>query len=213
MKEIFNRLSDRRAKILDEEDYFSSAVVLPIIKNEQGEQILFEVRSANLNRQPGEVCFPGGKVEKDEISNPLHTAYRETCEELGVTKNQIELIGELDVMITPYGAIIHPYVCLLKAGTFNPNPAEVERIFTVPLSFFLHSPPKLHKVDIGTRYGPTFDFSKVPDSYKQGWQKRWAMPVYAYEFENYYIWGFTARIIYNFIKLCWPENTAYSDLF
>lgn len=209
MKEILKRLSGRKAKILDKEEYFLSAVTLPIIKCEQGEQILFEVRSATLSRQPGEICFPGGKVESDEINCPLHTAYRETCEELGITADQIELIGELDVMITPYGAIIYPYVCLLKTDLFYPNPSEVDRIFTVPLSFFLNNSPRLYKVDIGTRYDSTFDYDKVPGYYKKGWQKRWDIPMYAYEYENYYIWGFTARIIFNFIKLCWPENPVH----
>lgn len=213
MKEILSRLSGRKARILDEEDYFISAVVLPIIESRQGEQILFEIRSANLNRQPGEICFPGGKVEEHEVNTPLHAAYRETCEELGVTEDQIELIGELDVMVTPHGAILHPYVCLLKTVFFHPSPAEVDRIFTVPLSFFLNNPPRLYKVDIGTRYDQSFDYEKVPGYYKKGWQKRWDIPMYAYEYKEYYIWGFTARIIFNFIKLCWPENPAYHNLF
>ncbi len=213
MEEILSRLSGRRAKIVDEEDYLVSAVVLPILKEYGDEQILFEVRSASLTRQPGEICFPGGKVEEEETEQPLHTAIRETCEELGITPGLLEPIGELDTLLTPHGIIIHPYVCRLKTDVFLPNPHEVEELFTVPLSFFLNNPPQIYTVDIGTRYDEEFPFNRISSGYKQGWQKRWTIPMYVYEYKQYFIWGFTAKIIFNFIKVCWPDNAAYRNIF
>lgn len=209
MKDIIKRLADREAQILDQSDYFVSAVLLPIVSTNKEPHLLFEVRSPHLKRQPGEICFPGGKVEKNEFPAPQKTAVRETCEELGVSPGQIKLLGPLDVLVTPHGAVIYPFVCELKATEIKPSQAEVEHVFTVPLEFFLNNPPRLYSVDVAIKYGPEFPYEKVPSTYKEGWQKRWSIPMYSYQYGNYFIWGFTARIIYNFIKLCWPDNPRY----
>ena len=58
------------------------AVLVPLVESEQGWQVLYEVRAAKLHRQPGEVCFPGGRLEGAE--SPEECALRETWEELGI---------------------------------------------------------------------------------------------------------------------------------
>ncbi|MCL6635645.1 MAG: NUDIX domain-containing protein, partial [Peptococcaceae bacterium] len=88
--EIFRNRSPR---IQDEEEYFTSAVLLPLIEEGGTCSVLFEVRSDNLIRQPGEICFPGGKIEKAETGRPELTAVREAAEELGIRESQIELLG------------------------------------------------------------------------------------------------------------------------
>lgn len=211
MMDIIKRLAGREVKILDESDYFVSAVLLPIVGEDSNPHLLFEVRSAQLKRQPGEVCFPGGKVENHELSAPRKTAIRETCEELGITPDQIEFMGPLDVLVTPHGAIVYPYVCKLTIAGTKPNRAEVEHVFTVPLEFFINTPPQMYSVDVAVRYGPNFPYEKVPPTYKEGWQKRWSIPMYSYQYGEYFIWGFTARIIFDFIKLCWPHSPAVKN--
>ena len=67
------------------------AVLIPYVKTESGDTLLLEVRSQKV-RQPGEVCFPGGRMEPGETA--LEAAVRETCEETGITSDHIDIISE-----------------------------------------------------------------------------------------------------------------------
>jgi 8-oxo-dGTP pyrophosphatase MutT (NUDIX family) len=142
-------------------------VLLPLIETEDGLHILFEIRANHLRRQPGEICFPGGAVEKGEICNPQETAVRETIEELGIKNNEIELLGTLNCFIAPPGTIIYPYVGLIKRKeSIKPNPAEVEGFFLAPVEYFLKHPPTKSSVEVATRYNDDFPFNKVPPFYR-----------------------------------------------
>ena len=70
------------------------AVLVPFVTTEEGKALLLEVRS-QLVKQPGEICFPGGRVEAGET--PVETAVRETCEELGLKPEDIEVISEPEI--------------------------------------------------------------------------------------------------------------------
>jgi 8-oxo-dGTP pyrophosphatase MutT (NUDIX family) len=70
------------------------AVLIPFVTTEEGKALLLEVRS-QLVKQPGEICFPGGRVEAGET--PAETAVRETCEELGLKPEDIEVISEPEI--------------------------------------------------------------------------------------------------------------------
>lgn len=88
-----------------------------------------------MRRQPGEVCFPGGRVDKTDRDSKM-TALRETREELGVDSGNIEQIFPLDFVVSPFGTIIYPYAGIIKDEVeIIPNPEEVAETFTVPLSF------------------------------------------------------------------------------
>ncbi len=189
------------------EEYFVSAVLLPIIETEDGLHILFEIRANHLRRQPGEICFPGGAVEKDEICNPQETAVRETIEELGIKNSEIELLGSLNCFFAPPGTIIYPYVGVIKRKeSIKPNPAEVEDFFLAPVEYFLKHPPTKSSVEVATRYNDDFPFNKVPPFYKKEWNKRWTFPVYFYEYKEYFIWGITARMLHCFIATYYDIN-------
>ncbi len=88
------------------------AVMLPLIQVENELHILFEVRSFDLESQPGEVCFPGGKME--DFEHPSNTALRETMEELNLDQHQIKIIGELPPYTTPFQFAIFPYCGVLQ---------------------------------------------------------------------------------------------------
>ena len=84
---------DRKAGPINKFHRF--AVLIPLIEREDGNvDVLFETRAQELDAQPGEICFPGGAMEGGE--SPLETALRETCEEIGVAADDIEIIGQMD---------------------------------------------------------------------------------------------------------------------
>ena len=82
------------------------AVLLPLIEGPEGWQVLFEVRAAGIS-QPGEVCFPGGRVEPGET--PEEAAARECREELCLAPKQVELLGAGDRIATPGGVLVHSF--------------------------------------------------------------------------------------------------------
>jgi len=137
------------------------------------------------------------------MSRPQETAIRETMEELGIMREQIELIGPLDYFISPLGALIYPYVGKITGvSEFVPNPDEVKEVFLVPVKFFLSAQPVQSSVEIGTRYAPDFPFNKIPSSYKEGWRVFGSFPVFFYDYGDRLIWGATAGILHSFINIC-----------
>lgn len=207
MERLKNLFKTSRPCMQNIEEYFVSAVLLPLMETESGLHVLFEVRANHLRRQPGEICFPGGKVEKNELINPRDTAVRETAEELGIEKNHIEVLGSMNYFFTPPATIIYPYVGLIKEkDIIKPNPAEVEEVFWAPLEQFLKNPPAESSVEVATRYARDFPFNRVPASYKEDWHKRWSLPVYFFEYGERFIWGITARILYYFVTDYYSVN-------
>ena len=210
---VYKHLAGRRPMLLDKSARLISAVLLPLVEDEGGLKILFEVRPRHLNRQPGEICFPGGRIEKFTDSNPLATAIRETSEELVIAEEDIEVIGPLDIMASPLGTLIHPYVGRLKATEIRPDPNEVEECFTVPVDFLLADPPYATEVEVATRYRTDFPLDKVPPTYKEGWQVRTTYPMFFYEYNQYFIWGLTGILLFNFLSTCWPDHPTFKKPF
>ena len=203
MKNIFHMLARRQPRIQNEYDYLVFAVLLPVIQKQGQIYILFEVRAANLKRQPGEICFPGGRVEQREMPRPHTAAVRETAEELRIPQEQIVLIGPLDYVINPNGTLIYPYLGVIEdCQDITPNPAEVEEVFLAPLEYFLHNPPSKSTMEVITRYTPDFPFHKVPESYQREGSRQGSVTVFFYEYGGRFIWGVTARILYNLVSLC-----------
>lgn len=201
INEIIKKLAGQQEDLLGKDNYLVSAVLLPLLQSSHGMELLFEVRSRHLDRQPGEICFPGGKVEDSEVNNPGAAALREAGEELGLPIDEIKLLAPLDFLPTPTGAVVYPFVGeLLNPAGIDPNRGEVETVFTVPLDYFLKTPPRVSYVDVATRYGKDFPLHRVPEVYHGGWCKRWSFPTYIYEYRDYFIWGMTAIILHNFIS-------------
>ncbi|WP_158413601.1 NUDIX hydrolase [Gilliamella apicola] len=113
-----------------------AAVLIPIVNVDNQLHLLFQIRSHKLKWQPGDICFPGGKIEMEDI-NPEQTAKRETCEELGLSSNEITILGQLPKFIATLGMIIYPFVGKIDSiDNLKLNFDEVESIFTVPLEWF-----------------------------------------------------------------------------
>src|SRR5690625_4441904 len=107
--EVFMKLQGREPGILNRKKYRKSAVLLPIVEVDGETHLLFEVRSKKMRTQPGDICFPGGRVEQQD-ETVMETAIRETSEELGVMPESISNIIPLDYIVSDMGGIIYPYV-------------------------------------------------------------------------------------------------------
>ncbi|WP_449241247.1 NUDIX hydrolase [Desulfoscipio gibsoniae] len=205
---ISQKLNSDKTDIMGKNNYLISEVLLPLVETTGGLEILFEVRSKHLSRQPGEICFPGGRVEEDELGRPGSAAQREAAEELGLPTDDITLLGSLDVLVTPMGALVYPFVGrILSPGSIVLNRGEVDKIFTVPLAFLQSNRPQVSNVEVATRYGDDFPLHRVPEIYRGGWTKRWSFPTYIYEYKDYFIWGMTAIILHHFLTAIGEEQS------
>jgi 8-oxo-dGTP pyrophosphatase MutT (NUDIX family) len=196
---IKNKLSKRRGKPLGIIDNY--AVLVPLLCINDEVRVLFQVRSYNLDVQPGEVCFPGGKVEQGESFQ--EAAVRETHEELGINRDNIEVIGKLDYVVTPYNFNIYPFVGILQdvdINKININKDEVEEIFTVPINFFKNTTPLNYFIKLKTEPQEDFPFNMIENGRDYKWRTG-TYPVYFYQYKDYTIWGMTARITKNFIDI------------
>ena len=172
----------------------SYAVLVPLAQRAEGLSMLFEVRADNLERQPGEVCFPGGRMEPGET--PVQCALRETWEELGIPPEAVEVIAPLDFQCSLGDQVFYPilgHVAPNGAEALRPSPAEVKEAFWVPVDFFLCHPPEVYT------YALVPDVREFPYErigFPQGYPwRRGRMEVPIYQWEGRVIWGMTARTV------------------
>ena len=97
---MFEALKGRIPKSIDENEYRKFAVMVALVKREDGLHIVFEKRAGGLKRQPGEICLPGGARDGNESSE--ENAIREMMEELKVSREQIHMIAQMDTLYTAY---------------------------------------------------------------------------------------------------------------
>jgi 8-oxo-dGTP pyrophosphatase MutT (NUDIX family) len=151
-----------------------AAVLFPIVLHDAGHTVLLTQRTAHLRDHAGQIAFPGGRVEAEDAS-PLHTALRETEEEIGLPRRQIDILGYLPEYRTGTGFRVTPVVALVRPPfELVLDPYEVAEAFEVPLSFLLdpanHQRHSLH--------------------YRGALRHFFAMP-----YGDYFIWGATAGMI------------------
>ncbi len=196
---VLKRLKNHIPKILGSESFSKYAILLPLLEMEDGVHVLFEVRSLELRRQPGEICFPGGRIDAVDLDEK-DAAIRETMEELGVNKEQISGVYPLDYMISPFGMILYPFVGVINSPEcIQPNPAEVGEIFTVPLAFFLNNAPEIYRIQFKPEPEENFPFNLIPGGENYNWQTR-GLEEYFYRYGGKAIWGLTARILAHFVE-------------
>lgn len=196
---------NRDANLLGHEEMQVASVLVPLLEKDGEIHILFEVRAQGMRRQPGEICFPGGGVEEQD-KDEEETAIRETCEELGLSREQIKMVAPLDLYVAPLRSIIYPYVgVILEPEAMEPNTLEVGEIFTVPLRYLLTNEPKSHRIQMQFRPDESFPFHLIPRGrqYKFGEAQ---VSEYFYMYEGHVIWGLTARILTNFLNLVKSSN-------
>lgn len=205
----FVELEKWKQQLLNNKDLFigentarRSAVLIPLVEVDGEWCILFEVRSSKMRFQPGDICFPGGRVDPDDPSL-LFTALRETHEELGVAPDTVEVLGPLSPYVSSMSFVVYPFVGVVDFNEIitSYNEEEVEEVFTVPLSWLLSHEPFMHEVAVDiTPDRQTFPFEKIPNGDQYQWRKR-TMEEWFYEYGTYTIWGMTARILKHFIDV------------
>jgi len=159
---------------VDDQPLTPAAVLFPIVLRDGGQTVLLTQRTAHLRDHAGQISFPGGRVEAEDIS-PSHTALRETEEEIGLPRERIEILGFLPEYCTGTGFRVTPVVALVQPPfELQPDPFEVAEVFEVPLAFLLdpanHQQHSLH--------------------YRGALRNYFAMP-----YGDYFIWGATAGMI------------------
>jgi 8-oxo-dGTP pyrophosphatase MutT (NUDIX family) len=160
-----------------------ASVLIPVI--DRGEPtVLLTLRTPDLASHAGQIAFPGGRIEPDDVS-PVAAAMREADEEIGLKTALIRPIGYLDLYLTFSGFRILPAVARVEPEfSLQLNPAEVVETFEVPLAFLMT--PANHQ-------RKTRDWKGIARDY------------YAIPFGDRYIWGITAGILRNlYERVCGP---------
>ena len=152
-----------------------AAVMVPIIDHPEP-TVLLTQRAQHLPDHPGQVSFPGGKIDKGD-ADPRASALRETEEEIGLDRAHVEPLGYLDLYMTTLGYRIVPVIARVKPGfALKLNTSEVDETFEVPLAFVM-------------------DQANV-QRHSRDWQGM-TRHYYAITFGQRYIWGVTAGILRN----------------
>lgn len=178
------------------------AVLVPLVEREGELCLLYEVRASTLRRQPGEVCFPGGRMEGSET--PEECALRETREELAIPDRCVRLLGRLDFIAHRANFIMWPVLGVVDSAALErmvPSPAEVEEVFFVPLSHLLETEPVEYAYELIPTPAENFPYELIgiPRDYK--WQHG-SENVPVYPWQGRAIWGLTGRITRNLVQIC-----------
>ena len=171
-----------------EETPFPKAGVLILLKNfgeyKKDPHIIFTKRSSKLSSHPGEVSFPGGKFEKQDI-NLLATAVRESEEEIGIKKLNLEHLGKLPYLISKHNIEVHPFIAALKEDQEFIANEEIESIFSVPVSYLKNN-----------KNAHIHEFNRQNHNVR----------ISTWHYNEYVIWGLTAMIAAEFINTCFDGN-------
>jgi len=177
-------LAQRQKKQIIDPTRLKSAVLVPIYWREGQYYILFTKRSEDVATHKGQISFPGGTYEEDDVTL-LNTVLRESEEEIGLATSDIEVLGEMDdtvALVSNY--IISPFVAAIPwPYHFKVDGREIARIIEVPVPSLL---------DGNNIYNETMmaDGATLREC--------------SYHYQGDVIWGATARILTQFLGIFGP---------
>jgi 8-oxo-dGTP pyrophosphatase MutT (NUDIX family) len=192
LEEIAQRLQKAPAETSDKfsnfpADLFSepprqAAVLIPLLVDQHIWHVLFTRRTSTLPEHSGQVAFPGGRTDSNDLS-PVKTALREAEEEIGILQKHVKVLGMLEEIHTISNYCVTPVVGLIPW----PYPMrlatdEVSRAFTIPLSWL--ADPENHAIQLRTLPAP---YSPVP-------------VIYFKHFDGELLWGVSAQIVLNLLR-------------
>lgn len=211
-----NRLKKSFPKIIDisgRDEFLNSSVLIPLVLIKGEYHFIFEKRSKNIS-QAGEICFPGGKIDPKIDRSSQETALRETYEEFSIERKKINIIGRMNTVFSPIGAMVDGYVGIVNIESLKEikiNISEVEHIFTVPVTFFEKNKPEKYYVEIKAHPSIIDNSGKetivlpcnelnLPQIYSKPWGN-YKYGIYVYKYEEKVIWGLTARFIFDIVQM------------
>ncbi len=160
-----------------------AAVLLALIDRRDGLTMLFTERSADLKDHPGQVSFPGGRIEAGD-DGPVAAAIREAEEEVGMKSGLISVAGRLEDFLTVTGFLVTPVVAFV-GREYHPvgDGREVAEVFEVPLQYLLDE-----------------------NNVRMTWRERLGTRIRVYEidYDGHRIWGATASILVQFLSIISP---------
>ena len=191
MKEKIKHILEKSKHIdLQHDGAVPAAVLIPIFCRGGVSQVVFTKRTHLVRHHKGQISFPGGV--QDSVDKSLEeTALRETYEEIGVTRDDIEILGRLDQSLTVTNYLVTPFIGFIPHSyPFKLNPHEVEEIIVAPLSFILN-PENVQKEDVEFE-GRSYETD-------------------CYNYDGHIIWGATARIIHILRKTLMNNGFTLND--
>jgi 8-oxo-dGTP pyrophosphatase MutT (NUDIX family) len=174
-----------------------AAVLIPIFAAAP-HHIVFIERARHLRRHAGEIAFPGGVVEDDEIADHERAALREVHEEIGIAPERITVVGRLDAVRQRSNAFtVTPFIGVVGGGEpLEPDPSEVAATHCVPLAAVVAPGAVRPGIErIGERRIDTFHF----------------------DYDGVHVWGLTGTILDQFVARyrapASPLQTALAERF
>ncbi|MFN8009443.1 MAG: CoA pyrophosphatase [Terriglobia bacterium] len=186
--QISSLLNSRKARKLNLPHQGLAAVLMPIFQESSAESFLLTLRTGKVETHKNQISFPGGVQEAHDHSL-VQTALRETWEEIGLAPEDVHILGEFDEYQSITGLIVTPIVgWIAPPQHLSPNPDEVEEILRVPWSVFRDH----RRLRVETK-------KRLEEEKK----------IYFYQFEEKEVWGLTAQIIRDFLKLVDSLNFSF----
>lgn len=174
-------LGSRSPRSLSGQHFRPAAVLVPVQEREDGDYLVLTERAEGLNSHSGQVAFPGGAVEPQDLGL-LETALRESHEEIGIDPRHVLVLGQLDQTTAAASYLVTPFVGLIPFPyEFRLNQAETAQVFAVPVAALL-------------------DPSCFSTEARQ-WVSGRSDLIYHFQYKQWDIWGATARIIKQFLEL------------
>ncbi len=179
---LARRLHARPRAVVRLDGFRDSAVLVPIVvEPDAPDRLLFTVRGSDLPTHAGQISFPGGKRDPDDLDLEA-TALREAAEELAIEPAAVEVLGLLDDVPTPSRFVITPVVARVRGPLhLDPSAREVAHVFAAPL-----------------------DELAAAAAYRHAGERTFLGVTYAmheYRFGEHLIWGATARMVHQLLEL------------
>jgi 8-oxo-dGTP pyrophosphatase MutT (NUDIX family) len=180
-----SQLTARTAGVRAEWNTRPAAVLLPLYQNDGEWHVLLTERTQTVEDHKGQVALPGGRVDPGDVDR-VDTALREAEEEVGLKREHVTVLGQLDELVTVSQYRITPVVGVFAwPYPFKLSMSELTEVFGVPLRW-LADPAHLE-----TRQRHPL----VPGR---------PMDIYYFHYPNHLVWGVTARILLNFLEVAQP---------
>lgn len=165
-----------------------AAVLLGLVERGGGLNVLFTERSPDLKDHPGQVSFPGGRIERGD-PGPVATALREAEEEVGLQPDSVAVAGCLDTYLTGTGFLVTPVVGFVPEDfEARPDLKEVVEVFEVPLEFLL-------------------DEGNLRVTHRRRPDIAATFRIYEFVYQNHRVWGATAAMLMRFTRLILDEKS------